>query len=141
MASTQDLISRRTALAQAGRLLIAAAVLPRDWRWMVAKPFPHPDPRPGITGANVLHEDELGTRKAVREAYAAARAYPQLFDGLFCVCECHENMGHRSLLACFESRQAVGCLSCQEQAVLVERLAKQDKTLDEIRKAIDKKWG
>lgn len=99
--------------------------------------FPHPDPRPGVTGEHVLPEDEIGSRKRVREAYAAARTHPEMFDGVYCACECHESMSHRSLLSCFESRQAVGCAACREEGELVGRLARDGKTLEEIRRAVD----
>lgn len=103
--------------------------------------FPHPDPRPGITGDKVLPESELGERRRVREAYAAARSHPELFDGVYCACECDKSMGHRSLLSCFESRQAIGCMACREEGELVARLARDGKTLDEIRLAVDKEYA
>jgi hypothetical protein len=103
--------------------------------------FPHPEPRPGITGEHVLPEDEIGSRKRVREAYAAARTHPEIFDGVFCACECHESMNHRSLLSCFESRQAIGCAACREESEFVGRLARDGKTLDEIRRAVDKEFS
>jgi hypothetical protein len=103
--------------------------------------LPHPDPRPGITGENVLAESEVGERRRVREAYAAARAHPELFDGVYCACECDKSMGHRSLLSCFESRQAIGCMACREEGELVGRLARDGKTLDEIRLAVDKEYA
>jgi hypothetical protein len=103
--------------------------------------FPHPEPRPGITGENVLAESELGGRRRVREAYAAARAHPELFDGVYCPCECDKSMNHRSLLSCFESRQAIGCMACREGAELVARLARDGKTLDEIRLAVDEEFA
>ena len=89
----------------------------------------------------MLKDDELGSSKAVHEAYAVARAHPEIFDGLYCVCECKESMGHRSLLSCFESRQATGCWGCREQAELVAELLKKGETLEQIRKAFDAKWG
>ena len=101
----------------------------------------HPEPRPGITAENVLAESEVGERRRVREAYAAARAHPELFDGVYCACECDKSMGHRSLLSCFESRQAIGCTACREEAELVGRLARDGKTLDEIRRAVDKEYA
>jgi uncharacterized protein with PCYCGC motif len=103
--------------------------------------FPHPEPRPGITGENVLAESEIGGRRRVREAYAAARAHPEVFDGVYCPCGCDTSMHHRSLLSCFESRQAIGCMACREEAELVARLARDGKTLDEIRLAVDKEFA
>jgi hypothetical protein len=103
--------------------------------------FPHPEPRPGITGENVLAESELGEKRRVREAYDAARMYPEVFDGVYCACRCDKSMNHRSLLSCFESRQAIGCMACREEAELVTRLARDGKTLDEIRLAVDKEFA
>lgn len=103
--------------------------------------FPHPDPRPGITAEHVLPIDQLGHDPEVLAAYAAARAYPAIFDGLYCACECRDSMGHRSLLSCFESRQPTGCAGCREQALLVGRLAKEGRSLADVRQAIDHKYG
>jgi hypothetical protein len=103
--------------------------------------LPHPDPRPGITGENVLPESEVGTKRRVVEAYAAARTHPEIFDGVYCACRCDKSMNHRSLLSCFESRQAIGCMACREEAELVGRLARDGKSLDEIRLAVDKEFG
>jgi len=102
--------------------------------------FPHPDPRPGITAEHVLPIDQLGDDHEVLAAYAQARAYPAIFDGLYCACDCRDTMGHRSLLSCFESRQPIGCGGCREQAILVGRLAKKGRLLAEIRRAIDDKY-
>jgi hypothetical protein len=110
----------------------------------ISKPragLPHPDPRPGITGENVLPESEIGDRRRVREAYEAARTHPELFDGVYCACECDKSMGHRSLLSCFESRQAIGCMACREEGELVARLAHDGKTLAEIRLAVDEEFA
>ncbi len=103
--------------------------------------FPHPEPRPGVTGEHVLSDDEIGSRKRVREAYAAARTHPEIFDGVYCACECDESMSHRSLLSCFESRQAIGCAACREEGELVGRLARDGKTLEEIRRAVDEEFS
>lgn len=124
--------------------LSGLVAVPGAWRQAMAvhitsgRPgFSHPDPRPGITGEHVLAESELGGRKRVREAYEAARTHPELFDGVYCACDCSKSMGHRSLLSCFESRQPIGCMACREEGELVGRLAKEGKTLDEIRQAVD----
>ena len=50
-------------------------------------------------------------------------------------------LDHRSLLSCFESRQAIGCMACREEAELVVRLARDGKTLEEIRLAVDKEFA
>lgn len=134
-------VSRRTAIARmAGAFSVL--LLPRTLAAESRDPFPHPEPRAGITGEKVIATADLGTtNKNTVAAYDAARANPAIFDGLYCVCECDKNMGHRSLLGCFESRQAIGCHSCREQAQLVVKMLDKDQTLAEIRKAFDEKWG
>ena len=134
------MITRRDAIAKAAAVAFLTLAPRRAWS-LPRKPFPHPDPRPGITGANVLPPEQLPDRKRVREAFEAARRNPDIFDGVYCVCDCAEEMGHRSLLACFESRQPTGCWGCQEQAEFMSRWIRDGKTLTEVRKAVDEKWG
>jgi Protein of unknown function with PCYCGC motif len=138
------MIARRVFLIQAAGIVAALGTARESFAWGRRRPaagFPHPEPRPGITGDNVLAESELGERRRVREAYAAARTHPELFDGVYCPCGCDKTMSHRSLLSCFESRQAIGCMACREEAELVARLARKGKTLDEIRLAIDEEFA
>ena len=105
----------------------------------------HPDPRPGITADHVLTAEGLGDfakKKRVASAYDAARAYPEIFDGLSCGCGCVDHGGeHRSLLSCYESMQPTGCGSCQEEAAKVAGLASDKRTLAEIRMAVDKMFS
>jgi len=106
--------------------------------------LPHPDPRPDITSENVLSVEALGAghSKKVLEAYEYARTYPQIFDGLYCPCRCSAGKaGHRSLLSCYESTQPTGCGGCQTAGTLAGSLAKEEKTLAEIRLALDKKYS
>lgn len=138
MSNLHENLSRRAALNRMGGFMMAAA-LPLNWRWSHPnRLFPHPEPRPGITAENVLPDEKLPDKKRVREGFAAARQYPELFDGIYCACECSKT--HRSLLTCFESLQPTGCMGCQEVAELVSSMAKEGKTLQEIRAAVDKKW-
>jgi hypothetical protein len=134
------MMTRRDALRSMAGIAVAA-VLPRDRRALARKPLPHPDPRPGITGEHVLAEEKLPDKRRVRAAYEAARTHPQIFDGIHCPCECQDSMHHRSLLSCFESAQPTGCHGCRETAEFIEPLAKQGKTLAEIREAVDRKFG
>ena len=145
---TMEKLSRRSAIARIAGLWAASFVAPPSAR-AVSLPHSHhdlhgvalvhPDPRPGITAEKVLPDEKLPDKKRVKEAFGTARAYPELFDGICCACGCEKE--HRSLLSCFESAQPTGCYGCQEEAALIGKLAKEGKTLDEIRKAIDKKWG
>lgn len=102
----------------------------------------HPDPRPGITGERVLDTDAIRAKPRIAELYEMAREIPQIFDGLFCYCHCHEGTnGHRSLLACFETEQAMGCYGCGAEARLAYKAFKDGKSLDEVRAACDRKFG
>jgi hypothetical protein len=47
---------------------------------------------------------------------------------------------HRSLLSCYETEQPTGCWSCREAGEYVGKLAKEGKSLAEIRAAVDKKF-
>jgi hypothetical protein len=119
----------------AARALPAGAMAPRR------RPFKHPEPRPGITGAHVLPEARLPGEEKVRVAFAAARDNAAIFDGLYCTCRCQKSQGHRSLLACYETEQPTGCLGCQEEATFVARQIAAGKNLAEIRKAVDEEYG
>ena len=134
------MISRRDAIARTASIALLA-LIPRALIAQRRKPFPHPEPREGITGANVLPPEQLPDRKRVRGAFEAARNNAVVFDGVYCVCECAESLSHRSLLACFESRQPTGCWGCQEQAEALAGWIKEGKSLAAIREAVDRKWG
>ena len=135
-------IPRARALRLLGAALLVAVARPRA---LLAQPrrgrgFKHPDPRPGITSANVLAEEKLaGKRKKVKDAFAAVRKRPEIFDGVLCPCHCEGQ--HRSLLVCFETDQPTGCLGCQEAALFVEKHASAGESLEQIRKAMDEEWG
>ena len=139
-------INRRTFFRRVSGALAVVALDPvplKGARGIVSR-LEHPDPRPGITAEHVLTAEALGSsrKEAVLAAYDTARTYPELFDGLACACGCTGKQNiHRSLLTCFETLQPTGCLGCQEQAQLVAKLTKEDKTLADIRLAFDKKWG
>jgi hypothetical protein len=134
------MITRRAAVGRVFASLAMLAPVPRTSWAFLDKPFPHPEPRPGISGAGVLAAEQLPDKKSVRAAFDAARTYPEIFDGVYCICDCAEGMSHRSLLACFESKQPTGCWGCREQAEFIAPLAREGKTLKEIRVAVDKEF-
>lgn len=101
----------------------------------------HPDPLPGINAARVLQAGQYPRTPGADEAYAAARAVPQMLDGLYCHCDCSKHAGHRSLLTCFESDHGAYCDICMGEALLAERMTREGRTLDDIRKAIDRQFG
>lgn len=101
----------------------------------------HPDPRPGITAEKVLPLAALPRTPGSVESYAAARAVPQVLDGLFCYCDCARHSGHRSLLTCFESEHGGYCDICMGEAVLAQQMTVRGESLDAIRRAIDAQFG
>jgi len=102
----------------------------------------HPTPRPGITAANVLPDSALVDYPSCQSAFVAVRQIPQIVDGIRCNCGCAELPGFYSLLSCYESAgMARLCPICQGQGRMAFRLFTSGKTLDEIRAAIDARYG
>ncbi len=137
--------TRRDFLACAG-LLAARWALPAPL-WSLGR-FgrrigPHPTPRPGITSAKVMTAEQLARSPAVIELFDQIRQIPQIVDGIRCHCGCADLEGYYSLLTCFETPAAMArhCLICQGQARLVFQLHQSGQTLDQIRDAIDARFG
>ena len=130
--------SRRQFVASA----VALLVLPRGARAMRFA-GPHPTPRPGITAARVLTSDKLGGDADLIAVFDGVRAIPQVIDGIRCQCGCATVDGFYSLLSCYEGDGAMAkiCHICQGEGKLAIRLHKEGKSLDEIRTAIDAKFG
>lgn len=101
----------------------------------------HPEPRPGVTALGVLAATAVPHVPGALEAYTAARSGPAVLDGLYCHCHCRENARHRSLLTCFESEHGAYCDICMGEAVLATRLSAQGNSLEQIRRAIDARFG
>jgi hypothetical protein len=104
-----------------------------------AKRVRHPAPRPGITAADVLSPDAV--REPSRAVYTMAARIPGILDGLYCHCHCHERDELRSLLECFEEEMGSTCGICSGQAELAYEMHEQGKSLRDIRKAIDARFG
>jgi hypothetical protein len=139
--------SRRDFLtACSGLLLLALPVTKRrDHCAAGSKPVPgpgdHPEPRPGITAANVLADDKLGDFPDAKPAFTEVREIPQIVDGIRCHCGCATREGFYSLLSCYEGEgMAMMCHICQGQARLAYRLHQSGKSLDDIRKAVDARY-
>lgn len=102
----------------------------------------HPTPRPGITAAKVLPDSELVDYPGAKTAFESIREIPQIVDGIRCNCGCAEIPGFYSLLSCYEGAgMARICEICQGQGRLAARLFKAGQTLDQIRTAIDARYG
>jgi hypothetical protein len=132
--------TRRHFIALVPAALIATTTSFR--RGSLWAPAPHPEPRPGITAAKVLTGDKLGDHKDAAPVFDMVREIPQVIDGIRCQCGCATLETKYSLLSCFEDEGMAGhCEVCQNEGRLVYRLHKQGKTLNEIRAAIDAKFG
>jgi hypothetical protein len=103
---------------------------------------PHPTPRPGIDASKVLKHDKLTENPAAEPVFDMVRKIPQVVDGIRCQCGCAELPEFYSLLSCYEADgMAQHCVICQGEARLAFRMHEQGKSLDEIRAAIDAKFG
>jgi len=130
---------RRAFLRSVPILSVALVVAPRQ----VAAAIDHPEPRPGIDGTEVLTREQLSAfPESVLEIYEMIREIPQIADGIGCGCGCAAMPHYRSLLTCYHAGgMAMGCPICQGEARLAYRRHKEGQTLDQIRRAIDARWG
>jgi hypothetical protein len=138
--------TRREFIAACGAVL---ATLAAPAQAMAAHPRgrghgdPHPTPRAGITGARVTTHDQLADKPQLVELFDGVRAIPEVVDGIRCNCGCSHTEGFYSLLTCYEGKAAMArdCPVCQGQGRLTVRLHKAGKSLEEIRAAVDAKFG
>jgi len=72
-----------------------------------------------------------------RAAYAAAKQYAHVLEGIYCYCHCRENIGHRAVVECFETEHATDCDTCQMEAMVAARMAAQGRSVPEIQQAIE----
>jgi len=103
----------------------------------------HPEPREGIDASLVLSDEDVSHMgESVQEIYNMIREIPHIADGIGCYCGCHTREGYRSLLTCFyEGGRGMGCPICQGEAKLAYRRTKEGQALDQIRRAIDARFG
>jgi hypothetical protein len=97
----------------------------------------HPDPRAGLTAADVDSPEKYAAYPRVREIYTMAAQIPQVLDGLYCHCDCSKHSNHRSLLTCFQDDHGAACDVCLTEAALAYDMTRQGKSLKEIRRAVD----
>lgn len=132
--------TRRSVLVLLSSLLLSA--VPRPARAVMRRGGPHPTPGPGIDASRVLPDEALADWPDALPAFAAVRQIPQVVDGIRCNCGCAGLPGFYSLLSCYEAEgMARRCPICQGQAKLALRLHAAGKSLDEIRAAIDARYG
>ena len=68
--------------------------------------------------ASVLDPETIQEPMA-RDTYLKAKQVGDRLDKMYCYCHCARNEGHKSLLTCFQTTHAVGCLICQQEATQV----------------------
>jgi hypothetical protein len=102
----------------------------------------HPAPREGVDASKVLTREQLEGVPDVIELFDSIREIPHVVDGIHCSCGCASQPGFRSLLICFESNgMAKFCPVCQGEGKLVVRRHKEGQSLEDIRRAIDARYG
>ena len=101
--------------------------------------YEHPTPRRNLPADYVVRADNVPER--AREEYTMAARIPQILDGLYCHCDCHERDGLRSLLDCFHGDMGTTCAICQGQVRRVHELHEQGRSLNDIRKILDREYG
>lgn len=102
--------------------------------------FSHPEPRPDVDGSEVLASDAV--REDMAELFDGIREIPHIADGLGCHCGCGAMPEMRSLLSCYEGiGMAQFCVICSGEGRLAVRLHAEGHTLQDIREAIDSRFG
>jgi hypothetical protein len=102
----------------------------------------HPDPRPGVDASKVLTAEQLHGAPHLVRIFDAVREIPHIVDGIRCHCGCAGLEGYRSLLSCYEGiGMAQHCEICQGEGRLAHARWKEGQTLDQIRRAIDARFG
>jgi Protein of unknown function with PCYCGC motif len=99
----------------------------------------HPTPRRDLPADYVVRADNVPER--ARDEYTMAARIPQVLDGLYCHCDCHERDGLRSLLDCFHGDMGTSCAICQGQVRRAFELHEQGRSLNDIRKILDAEFS
>ena len=101
--------------------------------------------------ADILPSFLDGQHEDIRLVYQVAGKATDILEWMPCYCGCGDSVGHRSNLNCFiaETREdgsivwddhGTRCLVCLEIAVESVQMAKEGKSLKQIRDAIDSKY-
>lgn len=96
----------------------------------------------GPSDASAVLEPASFDHPMSRELYGIAAEIPGIMNQLYCWCGCVKQGRHRSALACFEDRSAVGCGVCQENARIAWRqVEKGVRDPARIQRAVDRAWA
>lgn len=90
----------------------------------------------------MLTSEKLADKPQLVPLFDSVRQIPEIVDGIHCNCGCTNPPEFYSLLSCYEEHgMARDCSICQGQGRLAVRLHAEGKSLDQIRAAIDAKFG
>lgn len=101
----------------------------------------HPDPRPASQRTRVEAAADYAGYPQVAQIYAEVAQVPEVVDGVYCYCNCELHAGHYSLLDCFQNEHASECDLCLAEGDLAFRMHQEGKSLDQIRGAVDRRYG
>lgn len=141
--TTPPIVARRTMLQAAFAAFMPFGSRRPPGNRADTPPGGHPVPRPGVTAAKILPARELEAGPETAAIFDQIREIPAVADGIRCQCSCADLPEYYSLLTCFEGPDAMArhCEMCQAEGRLVSRLHRSGRTLDQIRKAIDARFG
>jgi hypothetical protein len=86
--------------------------------------------------APTLPPRDFPRNPVAQHAYAAAARIKPILYQLPCYCHCDREMGHTSLLSCYQDRHASGCAVCEMEAYYAYQQSRKGKTAREIRAGI-----
>lgn len=118
-------------------IVIAGTILGVIAAWSGETRAQHPHPRPGITAVGVVPAEQYAAYPRIARIYGEVAEIPHVIDGIFCFCDCHDSIGHHSLLDCFHSDHGAACNICLAEADMAYRMTQEGRSLEEIRAAID----
>lgn len=101
----------------------------------------HPTPRADAAQLEMVPAARYASTPGIAEVYQMAAEIPDVLDGIFCYCYCHDNFAHYSLLDCFRSDHGAGCDVCLQEAMLAYRMNQQGNSLNQIRQAVDQQFS
>ncbi len=73
-------------------------------------------------------------------AYKMAAEIPKVVDSQFCYCYCKRDHGHKTLLTCFTNTHGSKCGICMGEVIYAYELYKEQLSLDDIIREMDKKF-
>jgi hypothetical protein len=120
----------------AGLLVVALVAGPRGG----SGTSHHPTPRVDVHTMHTMPAARYASMPGVSDVYEMAAAIPEVLDGVYCYCYCHDTFGHYSLLDCFMDDHAAGCDVCLQEAITAYQMTQQGGTLDEIRQTVDQRY-